>query len=236
MKIYNYHPDTHEYLSSAHADVDPLDPDNHLIPAHATSVAVPIIKNGEAAIFSEATQTWSVVPDFRGQTLYDQTTGDAVVIEDLGAFENLVAVKPQPTQAQLAAQLAANKIAALASVDQFHAETVQQLAGNPTQVEKDTWAMKLATANAVAANAPVSGEGNAFMTAAGMTAPTLQLAWAAKVQANAAKFAGLVGMADALRSQAKSAIINAADQAALDAVQVANKAAALEAIAALPKA
>jgi len=142
--------------------------------------------------------------------------------------------KPAPTAADLAAQFATNQTAALAAVDQFHAETVQQLAGNPTQVEKDTWAMKLSTANAVVTKATVSGEGTAFMTAAGITTPVLQTAWAAKVQANAVKFAGLVGLADALRSQAKAAITAAVDQPALDAAQVANKAVALAAIASLP--
>lgn len=152
-----------------------------------------------------------------------------------------------PTAADLAAQFAANKAAALVAVDQFHADTVQQLAGNPTQVEKDSWAMKLSTANAVVAKATVSAEGIAFMTALGLIAPAGATAaqviaadaakaiWAAKVQANAAKFAGLVGLADNLRTQAKAAITAAVDQVALDAAQVANKSAALAAIAAFPK-
>lgn len=156
-------------------------------------------------------------------------------------------VAPTPTAAELAAQFAVKKSAALLAVDQFHADTVQQLAGNPTQVEKDSWAMKLSTANAVIAKAVVSAEGIAFMTALGLIAPAgataaqvtaadaAKAAWAAKVQANAAKFAGLVGLADNLRTQAKAAITAAVDQAALDAAQVANKAAALAAIANFPK-
>lgn len=155
--------------------------------------------------------------------------------------------KPAPTAADLAAQFAANKAAALIAIDQFHADTVQQLAGNPTQVEKDSWAMKLTTANAVVAKATVSAEGIAFMTALGLIAPAGATAaqvtaadaakaiWAAKVQANAAKFAGLVGLADKLLTQAKAAITAAVDQVALDAAQVANKAATLAAIAAFHK-
>jgi hypothetical protein len=156
-------------------------------------------------------------------------------------------VSPAPTAADLAAQFAANKAAALIAVDQFHANTVQQLAGNPTQVEKDSWAMKLSTANAVIAKATVSAEGIAFMTALGLIAPVgataaqvtaadaAKATWAARVQANAAKFAGLVGLADNLRTQAKAAITAAVDQVALDAAQAANKATALAAIAAFPK-
>lgn len=152
----------------------------------------------------------------------------------------VVAVSP-------ATQFAAKKVAALAAVDQFHATTVQGLSGNPTQVEKDSWAMKLATANAVVAKATVSAEGNAFLSALGLlapaTAPAAQIAsanaartaWAAAVQANAAKFAGLVGLADKLRSSAKAAVITAPDQVALDAAIAANKTAAQAVIAALPK-
>ncbi len=141
---------------------------------------------------------------------------------------------PAPTAAQLAVILETNKTSAIQDVNAFHAATVQQLAGNPTQVEKDTWAMKLATANALAAGTSVSGEGNAFMTANGLTTPALQAAWAAKVLANAANYAGIVGLLDAWRSQSKTAITGAADQAALDLAITANTAAADAAIATIP--
>lgn len=154
---------------------------------------------------------------------------------------------PIPTAAELTAQFAANKAAALAAIDQFHAQTVQGLAGNPTQVEKDSWAMKLATASAVSAKAAISAEGTAFLSALDLIAPatataaqitaanTARVAWATAVQANAAKYAGLVGLADKLRSSAKAAVTAAVDQAALDAAQVANRAAADAVVAALPK-
>lgn len=151
---------------------------------------------------------------------------------------------PAPTAAQLAAQFESTKAAALAAVDQFHAQMVQQLAGNPTQVEKDSWAMKLATANEVSANAPVNAAGVAFLTALGYLAPagataaavtaadTARVAWAAKVLTNASNYAGLVGLADSLRTASKAAITAAADQIALDAAIVANRAAADAAVTA----
>ncbi|MEQ1915229.1 MAG: hypothetical protein ABL856_00725 [Gallionella sp.] len=190
----------------------------------------------------------------------DSKTGDVIYLEDdvvasgasgarvftaaHGDVLNLPATlepftPPVPTAAQLAAaavaQFAANKAAALAAIDQFHAHTVQGLAGNPTQVEKDSWAMKLATANAVVAKAVISAEGAAFMAAAGMDTAALKTAWAAAVQANAAKFAGLVGLADKLRSAAKAAVTAALDQAALDAAIAANKTTANAVLAALPQ-
>ncbi len=41
MKIYNYHPDTKEYLSEGVADPDPLDPGNWLIPGSSVTFPPP---------------------------------------------------------------------------------------------------------------------------------------------------------------------------------------------------
>lgn len=245
MLIHNYS-STGEYLNTAYADECQIRPGTHLVPAHATTLPMPPLATGEAAVFDETLQAWSIVPDHRGKTVYDSGTGAEVQVADLGTLAaNLQLTKPAPSPAQVAVALAANKTAALAAIDQFHANTVQGLAGNPTQVEKDTWAMKLATANAVVADTPVSGEGAAFMTPMGLiaaanatavqvsTADAARATWAAKVQANAAKFAGLVGVADALRTRAKAAVTAAVDQAGLDAAIADNKAAAQAAIVAL---
>lgn len=231
---YNYDPVTLEYIGQSEADESPLEPGVYLYPAHSTPKPPSATGNNESAVFDIASQSWSVVPDFRGQTMYD-STGAQVVVVDLGALPpGLSATAPVLSAAQIAAILDTNKTAAMLDVDAFHASTVQQLAGNPTQVEKDTWAMKLATANAVAGGTAVSGEGNAFMTANGLTTPALQSAWAAKVLANAATYAGIVGLLDAWRSQAKAAITGAADQAALDLAITNNSAAADAAIATIP--
>lgn len=229
MKIYNYSPATREYINSAEADVSPLEPGVFMIPAFATDIAPPNVTGSLKAVFFDG--KWAKVPDHRGEVWFDAQHLRHEITE--------LGVTPDPAwvnQLSAADQLAVAKLSALAAVDRFHAETVQQLAGNPTQVEKDTWSMKLATANAVLANSTVSTEGVAFMTAAGFTTASVQSAWAAKVQANAAKFAGLVGLADSLRSQAKAAITAAVDEVALDAAIADSKAAALAAIAALPKA
>jgi hypothetical protein len=234
--IYLLDLSTREFLGEDFAYKDPLEPGNFHRPENSSFIKPPAPAVNEIAVHVEATDSWIVEPDFRGQTFYDRDTGAEVKIDARGALPvNLVAKKPLPTPAQLASMLAENKTAALAVIDQWHTTTVQQLAGNPTQIEKDTWAMKLAAANAVAAGAVVSGEGNAFMTANGLTTPSLQAAWAAKVLANAAKFAGLVGALDAVRTKTKSAIIASAEQTALDAALLDNKAVELAAIAALTK-
>ena len=231
---YHYDPKTREYLNQSAADESPLEAGTFLYPAHSTPKKPPVTGDHEAAVFDPALDTWSVMPDLRGQVVYDQA-GERVSVMDLGPLPpNLSATAPVLTAAQIQAILDTNKTAATLGVDAYHASTVQQLAGNPTQVEKDTWAMKLATANAVSAGTAVSGEGNAFMTANGLTTPALQSAWAAKVLANAANYAGIVGLLDAWRSQAKIAVTGAADQAALDLAITANAAAADAAIATIP--
>jgi len=229
MKIYNYHPLTSEYLNSVDADESPLEPGVFMIPAFATDIAPPNVSGSIKAVFSSG--SWTKVPDHRGEVWFDAQRSRHEITE-LGATPSPAWVN----QLSAADQLDVAKQTELAAVDRFHAETVQQLAGNPLQVEKDTWAMKLATAHAVVAKATVSGEGQAFMVAAGLNTPTLQVEWAAKVQANAVKFAGLVGLADSLRSQARTAINVAVDQAALYAAVASNRAAAAAAIAAFTKA
>ena len=67
MRIYNYDPITHEFLSEGAADESPLEPGVFLIPAHATVKPVPKPKPGKAAIF--AGDNWRVVADYRGRSV-----------------------------------------------------------------------------------------------------------------------------------------------------------------------
>jgi len=70
MDIYNYHPDTSEYVSTEEADMDPLD-NIPMIPAHATTVAVITPATGFVAVFDGT--TWNDVEDHRGP-VYDVNT------------------------------------------------------------------------------------------------------------------------------------------------------------------
>lgn len=81
MYIYHYHPETGEYLHSGRADPDPLDKDNWLIPAHATTAAAPATGEHETAVWRDG--AWAVVADYRGETWY-QPDGTPVIIELLG--------------------------------------------------------------------------------------------------------------------------------------------------------
>lgn len=81
MDIYNYHPDTGEHLSQSAARENPLDEGEYLIPANATTMAPPIPGDNQAAIFVGG--TWSLVPDWRGHT-YWLADGSEHTITTLG--------------------------------------------------------------------------------------------------------------------------------------------------------
>lgn len=122
---------------------------------------------------------------------------------------------------------------ALQSIDQFHAETVQKLVGSPTQVEKDTWALKLEVANAIVRKLPIAATGQAFLESAGLASDSAKAEWAASVLAKSAAYAQVVGVAERLRDEARTAVRAASDDAALAAVIEAQHAAADDAIAQL---
>jgi hypothetical protein len=124
------------------------------------------------------------------------------------------------------------KAAALAQVDDHHATVVNKLVGNPTQAEKDTWAMKLDTAMAISSASTPGVAGQTFLAAAGITTAEDQKAWAQVVLAKAAGYAGIVGVGEKLRATARQAIkaatttaeINAALEASVEQTEAAVKA------------
>lgn len=61
MKVYNYNPNNKAYTFGEEADPDPLIPGRWLIPAHATTIEPPEVKEGEVACFNEDRQEWKIV-------------------------------------------------------------------------------------------------------------------------------------------------------------------------------
>lgn len=51
MKIYNYHPQTNVFIGTGFADQDPLEENNFLIPAYATTVEPPSFGPDSQAVF-----------------------------------------------------------------------------------------------------------------------------------------------------------------------------------------
>lgn len=139
---------------------------------------------------------------------------------------------PMPSAAET---LAAAKEYGLRVIDEFHASTVQKLVGNPTQVEKETWALKLEVADAITNKASVSAAGQAFLASAGIATDAAKSAWAASVLAKSSAYAQVVGLAEKLRDTARTAVKAATDEASLKAELDAQCAAADAAVASLLK-
>jgi hypothetical protein len=244
--IYNYDPQTGELIDESPADESPLEPGVILIPSFATTIKPPKTASREIAVFAEG--KWHVKADWRGVPVFSTADGSAVSVSHIGKTPADVGAtdKPIPGQfyawdagewrldpAKEAAQFERAKLRALDMVDQLHAQSVQALVGSPTQVEKDTWAVKLETAKAITAGASLTAEGQAFVDGAGLATSAKQAQWAARVMANAAAYARVVGVAETLRSEARVAVHAAQDEAAVQAALDAHRAATDAATAAL---
>jgi hypothetical protein len=245
---YNYHPVTGEFTSSFEPDYSPLEPDVPLLPQFSTMEAPPRCAVREVAVFRSG--EWARLPDWRGVSLYSTQTGAATAIEEIGIAPEDVdatdAPRPTPNHVWLNGAWALdeqrkrdafvkNKAMALNLIDKFHADVVQQLVGDPTQVEKDTWALKLEVANAITSKAAVSAAGQAFLSSAGIVTDVAKSAWAASVLAKSSAYAQVVGLAEKLRDTARTAVKAATDEVSLKAALDAQRAAADAAVASLLK-
>lgn len=100
--VYIFDAATGEYRHPYNAQESPLEPGEFIEPILSTPMPPPDLAVDQAAVFSKENNEWSVVPDFRGQTFYDQTTGAATVIDALGPLSaNLGASPPPPTVDEL---------------------------------------------------------------------------------------------------------------------------------------
>lgn len=101
MIIYNYHPETLEFIYKTEADLDPLETklqgiNVYLIPANSTDKKPPELSEGETCIFRNS--EWVKVPDYRGRLFYHKEYGYEVVgdfIENIP--ENLTLEAPEVT-------------------------------------------------------------------------------------------------------------------------------------------
>lgn len=206
----------------------------------------PAANEREAAFFKDG--AWSIVPDWRGAKLFSTADGTPVSVNEIGKtpadIEATEHPMPSPAHAwdgrawkldaaKKAALLIQAKVQALNRVDQHHADVIQKLVGNPTQVEKDTWAMKLGTANAIAAGQDPGAAGIAFLAAASLTETQAKAEWAASVLRKSAGYATVVGLAERLRETTKTAVNAAATTEEIELVLSQQKAAADQAVAKL---
>ncbi len=81
IKIYHYMESTLEWHHTSYAREDPLDKGRPLVPAWSTTLEPPTLKDNEAAIFNRASETWSVVVDYRKFKLWSKDTAQPVTAQ-----------------------------------------------------------------------------------------------------------------------------------------------------------
>lgn len=84
-----------EYIGETPAQPDPLAPGNFLIPAGAYEDA-PTLQQTDGKAIVRGGGGWQLVDDFRGETVYNLTTGDPLEIEILGPIPNGFSKDPRP--------------------------------------------------------------------------------------------------------------------------------------------
>ena len=92
----------HCYLCPTAADRDPLVENNWLIPAGCLEVAPPETGKNQVAQWQQESQTWRIIPDYRGQTAYRTDTWQhdgiaADTVTEPGALPEGLTIEPPPS-------------------------------------------------------------------------------------------------------------------------------------------
>ena len=92
----------HCYLCTTAADRDPLDENNWLIPAGCVEIAPPQTGKNQTAQWQAESQTWRIIPDYRGQTAYRTDTWQhdgiaADTVTEPGALPEGLTIEPPPS-------------------------------------------------------------------------------------------------------------------------------------------
>ena len=92
----------HCYLCTTVADRDPLDENNWLIPAGCVETAPPETGKNQTAQWQPDSQTWRIIPDYRGQTAYRTDTWQhdgiaADTVTEPGELPAGLTIEPPPS-------------------------------------------------------------------------------------------------------------------------------------------
>lgn len=91
IRVFNLLDGTNEFIGESDAYIPP----HTGLPANSTDIAPPEIPAGFAAIFDTTINSWGLIEDHRGKTVYYTETGDAKTISKLGALpENVTCIPP----------------------------------------------------------------------------------------------------------------------------------------------
>lgn len=228
--VYLFDSATFEYKAEYQAQESPLEPGVFIEPIHSFDVAPPTAGVNEIQIADPSAKTWSLQPDYRGQTIYDQSTGAPQEVTTIGAIPSGFSLTPLPPtldQARTSGQ----------AVIDAHAGSARTRYITTVPGQSETYAAKAADAAAYkAASYPVANLANypwvqAEAQAINGAAPTASQAQAAADGILAAQTAwAAVGVKIEQQRRAASIAIQAAGTVAdVDAAVTAGTA-ALDAI------
>ncbi|WP_342632123.1 hypothetical protein [Marinobacter alkaliphilus] len=204
MKIYNYSPETGEFIGSETADPDPLQENEWLIPAFATSAEPPALTNHQAAVFGDG--EWAIVPDYRGVE-YWLSDRSYHTIDQLG-FEPpedaLFEQPPEPVQQR--------RLEAKTTIDQMAGRARLRFVSAGQLIEEEYREAEKAVQEWRTAGSPtaqVPEEISAWIDAANMTAEEA----ATDIEQTAVAWKQVLTQIRTIRLTGKAAIDNAADDA-----------------------
>lgn len=84
MNLYNFHPQTREFLGQSVAKSHPKREGEFLIPSFSTEIPLPDALLAEGHKWQFGDDVWNAVEDHRGETCYSTETGQVVDIQELG--------------------------------------------------------------------------------------------------------------------------------------------------------
>lgn len=214
------------FLNETVAELDCYAKDgSYLIPANCVETTPPQPKMNHVAQWQPETQTWKYVPDFRGTTVYDTTTGTEIVIRELGELPENTTINPKPSKhhiwneneweipVEIAQQLAQQQFQAAKSAKLIALNTAaQQYIAQATGTDKvpdfelQSWALQATEAKAWAQNSQASTPVlDGIAAARGIPADVLKQAALRKTVAYEKLTAHVVGERQALQTLIEAA-------------------------------
>lgn len=92
IRVFNYLDGTNEFIGESDAYIPP----HTGLPSNSTDIAPPDVPAGLVAIFNSEEESWYLVEDHRGKTVYDVASGDSLFISELGPLpENVTWLSPK---------------------------------------------------------------------------------------------------------------------------------------------
>jgi hypothetical protein len=194
---YCFSPVTGEYSGEEVAQPSPLEPGEYLLPANATFTKPPSGDADEIAVWSG--ERWIVRQDWRGRE-YWLPDGTHHIISDIGEGKPQEALEAPPPPS-----LETVKQQALTTIASHHAQALNELTGNATLEERDTWPVKAEAALAWSRGSASEAQINLLTGEAKAMGEEID-DLVAKISARSDAYHALVGMAAGLKRKSEKQV------------------------------